>query len=112
MQEEVRRNHQRSSASTAEPTYYIVKLHYPIKAGLKQDIAHLSKDNSLLYLPHDAYIASMLPSAAEKTSKLDGVIDVYYLPSGQFQVLAGDFASKCNFAEHTPIGALVIEDVI
>ena len=49
---------------------------------MKTEIARLSKDRDLRYLPHDVYIVSMLSSAAEKVSQLEGVAGVFYLPSG------------------------------
>ena len=74
--------HRNSTGVSSEPTYYMVKFQYPIKKGMKEEVTRLSKDKMLRYLPHDVFIVSMLPSAADKISKLHGVIGVYYLPSG------------------------------
>ena len=74
--------HRNTTGVSSEPTYYMVKFQYPIKKGMKEEVTRLSKDKMLRYLPHDVYVVSMLPSAADKISKLHGVIGVYYLPSG------------------------------
>lgn len=90
VQEDAIRNsqqHRISESDNSEPTYYMVKFQYPIKKGMKREIMRLSKDNMVRYLPHDVYIVSMLPSAADKISGLDGVTGVYYLPSGRRQFL-------------------------
>ena len=70
------------SISFFEPGFYLVKLQFPIKKGMKEEIVRLSKDESPLYLPHDVYIASMIPSAASSISSLEGVVGVYHLPAG------------------------------
>ena len=72
-----------ASSSAFEPGFYLVKLQFPIKKGIKEEIMRLSKDETPLYLPHDVYIASMLPSAASSIDGLEGVLGVYHLPAGR-----------------------------
>jgi len=74
----IRRNS--GGAKTPSVQQYLVRVAFPMPAGLTDYLHELAGGGFLRYLPYDTFAIAMDRTALEKASKASGVVDIYVFP--------------------------------